>query len=172
MGMANSQRSASIFPDLSTIHYAITLYIITLKKLLKSTFGNNNHKYKSTDLHPNFGQIHFHRQFFSRIDIGIMAFLEGPLQFVQLVRGEGRPIPAVLLFVRRRARRRILVAARRLVFGRRLEAVVAVARAFTWNKSHLIKLLQVVAFATEIIGYISEKTLQLRFGLDVPTTVD
>lgn len=62
-----------------------------------------------------------------------MTLLEGPLQLVQLVCGEGRPVPAVLLLVRGRARRRLLVATRGLVFGCRLEAVITVAGTFAWN---------------------------------------
>lgn len=99
-----------------------------------TALSSNQEKYKkSTNLHPYFRQINFHRQLLPRVHIGIMALFESPLQLVQLVRGEGRPVPAVLFLVSGRSRRRLLVAACGLVFGGRLEAIVAVAGTFACN---------------------------------------
>ena len=50
-------------------------------------------------LNSHFWKIDFHCQFLPAVDIRVVGLLEGPLQLVKLVRGEGGPVPPVLLLV-------------------------------------------------------------------------
>jgi len=52
-------------------------------------------------LEPNLnsilGQVSLQREHFTCINVGIMSFLEGLLQLLQLITGENRPVPSLFL---------------------------------------------------------------------------
>ena len=48
-------------------------------------------------LDSDFWQVDFHGELLARVDVRVVRLLEGPLQLVQLVRREGRPVTPVLL---------------------------------------------------------------------------
>jgi len=50
-----------------------------------------------THLDADLGQVHLHGQLLAGIDIGVVGLLEGPLQLMELVGGEGGPIATVFL---------------------------------------------------------------------------
>lgn len=80
-------------------------------------------------LHAHLRQVDLHGELLARVHVRVVALLEGALQLVQLVGGEGGAVPPVLLLVGRGAGPRRLLVAGRLVVGRRRETVVTVARA-------------------------------------------
>ena len=45
----------------------------------------------------DFGQVDFHGKLFSGVDVRVVRLFKSSLQLVQLVRGEGRPVPTMLL---------------------------------------------------------------------------
>ena len=51
-------------------------------------------------LNSDFWQVDFHCQFLPAVNIRIVTLLKSPLQFMELVGGEGCPVAAVLLLVR------------------------------------------------------------------------
>ena len=52
-----------------------------------------------TNLDSNFRQIHFHGEFFSTVDVGIMRLFERSFQFVQLKCSESCPIAPMFLVI-------------------------------------------------------------------------
>ena len=52
---------------------------------------------KSLYLDPDFWQVDLHGELLPAVDIRVVGLLEGSLQLMQLVGGEGRPIPPMLL---------------------------------------------------------------------------
>ena len=68
--------------------------LITL--LLSSPFGASILK---PYLHSHFGQIYFYRKLFSAINIGIVRFLEGSLELVQLKRSKRCSIATMLVLI-------------------------------------------------------------------------
>ena len=50
-------------------------------------------------LDSDFRQVDLHGELLPAVDVRVVGLLEGSLQLVQLVRGEGRPVPPVLLLV-------------------------------------------------------------------------
>lgn len=49
-------------------------------------------------LHSHFWEVNFHGQLFTAVNVGVVGLLEGTLQFVQLVGGEGGSVAPVFLF--------------------------------------------------------------------------
>jgi len=48
-------------------------------------------------LHADLGQVDLHGQLLAAVDVGVVGLLEGALQLVELVGGEGGAVPPVLL---------------------------------------------------------------------------
>lgn len=67
-------------------------------------------------LDPNFWQIDFHGELFPAVHVGVVAFLEGALQLVQLIGRKRSSVPSMFLFTAVVLRRQTRIIGRALVF--------------------------------------------------------
>lgn len=65
--------------------------------MIFDSIRNESNQRFPTHLDPHFRKIDFHSELLPGVHVRIMRLLEGSLELVQLVGGEGRPVSAMLL---------------------------------------------------------------------------